>query len=70
MAESLAKLENGRWCLATDAGAVLEAQLVVIAAAGSGFMPKKPPIEGSRIMKVSRSSTPYAIVERIFVWFN
>jgi thioredoxin reductase (NADPH) len=46
MAESLTKLDNGRWRLATDAGTVLEAPVLVVAAGGGSFMPKKPPIEG------------------------
>jgi thioredoxin reductase (NADPH) len=46
MAESLVKLDNGKWRLSTDAGTVLEAPVLVIAAGGGSFMPKKPPIEG------------------------
>jgi thioredoxin reductase (NADPH) len=41
MVESLEKLENGNWLLRTDAGKVFEAPVVVIAAGGGSFMPKK-----------------------------
>lgn len=44
MAESLEKLDNGNWLLKTDMGQVFEAPVIVIAAGGGSFMPKKPPI--------------------------
>jgi thioredoxin reductase (NADPH) len=44
MAESLQKLDNGNWELATDIGTVIEAPVVVIAAGGGSFVPKKPNI--------------------------
>jgi thioredoxin reductase (NADPH) len=46
MAESLSKLPDGRWKLTTDAGTVIESKLVIIAAGGGSFMPKRPPIKG------------------------
>ncbi len=46
MAESLEKTPEGLWRLTTDLGTVLEAKVVVIAAGGGSFMPKKPPIKG------------------------
>lgn len=46
MAEKLEKTENGWWKLTTDVGTVIEAPVVVIAAGGGSFMPKKPAIEG------------------------
>lgn len=46
MAESLKKLDDGRWRLTTDAGTVIDARLVIIAAGGGSFMPKRPPIKG------------------------
>jgi len=46
MAESLTKTDDGKWCLTTDAGTVIEATVVVIAAGGGSFVPKKPPIKG------------------------
>lgn len=44
MAEKLEKLDNGNWELTTDDGIVLEAPVIVIAAGGGSFMPKKPSI--------------------------
>jgi len=44
MAERLDKLDNGKWRLTTDLGTVIEAPVVVIAAGGGSFTPKKPPI--------------------------
>lgn len=46
MAERLEKTEDGKWRLETDAGTVLEAPVIVIAAGGGSFVPKKPPIPG------------------------
>lgn len=45
MAEELTKLDNGNWRLKTDAGTVLEAPVLVIAAGGGSFVPKKPRLE-------------------------
>ena len=44
MANTLARLPDGRWQLSTDAGTVLIAPVVVIAAGGGSFVPKRPPI--------------------------
>jgi thioredoxin reductase (NADPH) len=46
MAESLTKLPDGKWRLTTDTGTVIDARLVVVAAGGGSFMPKRPPIKG------------------------
>ncbi len=46
MAESLARTDEGLWRVTTDMGAVIEAPVVVIAAGGGSFVPKKPPIPG------------------------
>ncbi len=46
MAESLSKTPDGLWRLTTDAGTVIEATLVVIAAGGGSFVPKRPHIPG------------------------
>src|SRR3990172_8972205 len=43
MAEKLEKTAQG-WRVTTDAGTVIEDKVVVIAAGGGSFMPKKPPI--------------------------
>jgi thioredoxin reductase (NADPH) len=59
MAETLTKLPDGRWRLTTDMGTVIEARLVVIAAGGGSFMPKRPPIKG--IEEYEGKSVFYAV---------
>ena len=44
MASSLTKLPDGRWKLGTDAGTEIIAHVVVIAAGGGSFVPKRPPV--------------------------
>lgn len=44
MAASLDKTEDGKWRLSTDADRVLTAPVIVIAAGGGSFVPKRPPI--------------------------
>jgi thioredoxin reductase (NADPH) len=46
MAESLAKTPDGLWQISTDAGTVIQAPVVVIAAGGGSFVPKKPLLAG------------------------
>ena len=46
MATALEKLADGRWKLTTDAGTVLIAHAVVIAAGAGSFVPKRPPVPG------------------------
>ena len=46
MATALEKLPDGRWKLKTDAGTDIVAPVVVIAAGGGSFVPKRPPIAG------------------------
>ncbi len=46
MAAALAKTEDGSWRLTTDEGRVIVAKVVVIAAGGGSFVPKRPPIPG------------------------
>lgn len=46
MAVSLAKQADGRFKLTTDAGTELVAPVVVIAAGGGSFVPKRPPVPG------------------------
>jgi len=45
MAEKLERTDDG-WRLTTDLGTVIESKVVVIAAGGGSFVPKKPPIKG------------------------
>jgi thioredoxin reductase (NADPH) len=59
MAKSLHRLEDGRWQLAGDAGTVLVAPVVVIAAGGGSFVPKRPPIPG--IEEYEGKSVFYAV---------
>jgi thioredoxin reductase (NADPH) len=44
MAEKIEKLDDGNWRLTTDMGTVLQAPVIVIAAGGGSFVPKKPSI--------------------------
>jgi thioredoxin reductase (NADPH) len=44
MAEKVERQENGKWRLTTSEGTVLEAPVIVIAAGGGSFVPKKPAI--------------------------
>lgn len=46
MASGLSKLPDGRWLLSTDADMHIAAPVVVIAAGGGSFVPKRPPISG------------------------
>lgn len=46
MAESVTKTEDGRWHLKTDRDQEFIAKVIVIAAGGGSFVPKKPPIPG------------------------
>ncbi len=42
MAESMTKTEDGKWTVTTDQGTSITAPVVIIAAGGGSFMPKKP----------------------------
>src|SRR3546814_509828 len=46
MAEKRERTGDGGWRLTTDMGTVIESRVVVIAAGGGSFVPKKPPIKG------------------------
>jgi thioredoxin reductase (NADPH) len=46
MAESLTKNADGSWRLVTDIGTTFDAKVIIIAAGGGSFVPKKPPIPG------------------------
>lgn len=59
MAEKCEKLENGNWQVTTDLGTILEAPVVIIAAGGGSFVPKKPPIPG--IETFENKSVFYAV---------
>ena len=59
MGEKLEKLDNGNWLMTTDMGLELEAPVIVVAAGGGSFVPKKPPIAG--IDAYEESSVFYAV---------
>ena len=59
MVESLKKLDDGQWQLTTDYGTTVTAKVIVIAAGGGSFMPKKPPIKG--IEEYEDKSVFYAV---------
>lgn len=44
MAESVVKTEDGKWKVTTDIGTTIIAPVIIIAAGGGSFMPKKPAI--------------------------
>jgi thioredoxin reductase (NADPH) len=44
--EQLERLPDGRWLLATSAGVHFTTKVVVIAAGGGSFQPKRPPVPG------------------------
>jgi thioredoxin reductase (NADPH) len=46
MAASISKKENGNWVVETDIGTIIETPVIVVAAGGGSFVPKKPPIKG------------------------
>ena len=46
MVNSIEKQEDGSFKLATDADEIFNAKVVVIAAGGGSFQPKRPPVEG------------------------
>lgn len=62
MASALKKLENGHWQLITDMGRVIEAPVLVIAAGGGSFTPKKPNIPD--LDKYEDKSVHYAVRRR------
>ena len=59
MASALTKVDDGRWKLTTDAGTEIIAPVVVVAAGGGSFVPKRPPIAG--IEAYEGKSVHYAV---------
>lgn len=65
MATELKKLDNGHWQVKTDDDVTIEAPVVVIAAGGGSFMPKKPNIpnledyEGTSVFYAVRRMEPF-----------
>jgi thioredoxin reductase (NADPH) len=46
MVETLARLPDGRYQLTTDRGDIFRSKVVVVAAGGGSFQPKRPPVPG------------------------
>ncbi len=59
MAESVTKLPDGKWKIVTDIGTTLIAPVIIIAAGGGSFMPKKPAL--ADIEKYEGQSVFYAV---------
>ncbi len=65
MATSLEQTSEGRWLLKTDMDTIIDARVVIIAAGGGSFMPKKPPIpdiesyEGTSVFYAVRKMEPF-----------
>ena len=62
MAVSLEKAPDGRWLVETDLGTRVTAPVIVIAAGGGSFQPKKPPIPG--VEDYEGKSVFYAVRQR------
>ncbi len=52
-AERLERLDDGRWRLATTAGTVFEASVVVIAAGAGSFVPRRIPLPGAEAFEAT-----------------
>ncbi len=59
MVEEVKKLDNGNWYVKTDIGQEFETKVIIIAAGGGSFVPKKPPIAG--IEEYEEQSVRYAV---------
>lgn len=59
MAEKMEKTADGKWRVTTDRGTILEAPVVVLAAGGGSFVPKKMPLKG--IEEYEGTSVFYAV---------
>lgn len=57
--DTLQRLDDGRFALTTDAGTSFVAKVVVIAAGGGSFTPKRPPLDG--IEAFEGKSVHYAV---------
>lgn len=62
MVTQLQRQDNGEWLVVTDIGTRLQAPVVIIAAGGGSFQPKKPPIPS--IEDYENISVFYAVRER------
>lgn len=62
LVDELQKMPDGKWQVTTDNGLTLQAPVIVIAAGGGSFTPKKAPIEG--INDYEGKSVFYAVRKR------
>ncbi|MEZ5897241.1 MAG: NAD(P)/FAD-dependent oxidoreductase [Parvularculaceae bacterium] len=62
MADSLEKTDDGNWRICTDLNSCIQAPVIIIAAGGGSFTPKKPPIPD--IDKFETRSVFYAVRKR------
>ena len=62
MADSVVKTEDEKWRVKTDLGTVIECDVIIIAAGGGSFTPKRPPIPG--IEEYEGKSVFYAVRQR------
>ena len=63
MAEALGKLADGSWLLTTSEGTRLNAPVIVIAAGGGSFVPKRPPLADLDIFEAT-GGVQYAVRKR------
>ncbi len=63
MAEALSRLPNGNWQLTTSDGVTICAPVVVIAAGGGSFVPKRPPLDNLDVFEVT-GGVQYAVRQR------
>jgi len=61
-ADTLTKTDDGKWRITTDLGTTITAPVIVIAAGGGSFTPKRPPIPG--IEDYEEKSVFYAVRQR------
>jgi thioredoxin reductase (NADPH) len=63
MAESLQRQDDGLWHLTTSDGVTICAPVVVIAAGGGSFVPKRPPLDGLEAFEAT-GAVQYAVRKR------
>lgn len=61
MVTSLTRLSDMRWEVGTDEGDCLRSPVVVVAAGGGSFQPKKPPIAQIDLYEASRSDAGFGV---------
>ena len=61
MVTGLEKLDDHSWRVTTDENEIFECKIVVIAAGGGSFQPKKPPVTGIDLFEQSDSSNGFGV---------